>query len=107
MPRSASGSVFRPVVVRKVKGRRVSKRSAFYWVSYRDAHGEPKRHVLRLSNGMRVTDKDVARAELERIPRAGKNVVSTAMIFLIYPPHADAAMREPLRQACWEGGATF
>ncbi len=45
--------------------------------------------------------------ELERILRAGKNVVSTAMIFLIYPPHADAAMREPLREACREGGSTF
>lgn len=45
--------------------------------------------------------------ELERILRAGKNVVSTAMIFLIYPPHADPGMREPLEKACREGGATL
>lgn len=45
--------------------------------------------------------------ELERILRAGKNVVSTAMIFLIYPPHADPGMRESLEKACQEGGSTL
>ncbi len=45
--------------------------------------------------------------ELERILRAGKNVVSTAMIFLIYPPHADPKLREPLEKACHEGGTTL
>jgi hypothetical protein len=45
--------------------------------------------------------------ELERILRAGKNVVSTAMIFLIYPPHANPKMREPLEKACNEGGSTL
>lgn len=45
--------------------------------------------------------------ELERILRSGTNVVSTAMIFLVYPPHADTALREPLEKACREGGATL
>ena len=45
--------------------------------------------------------------ELERILAAGKNVVSTSMIFLIYPKHADASMREPLEKACKKGNSTF
>lgn len=35
--------------------------------SYHLSHAQEQRHVIRLANGMRVTDKDVARAELERI----------------------------------------
>jgi len=45
--------------------------------------------------------------ELERILASGKNVVSTAMIFLIYPKHADATLREPLEKACRAGGTTL
>ena len=45
--------------------------------------------------------------ELERILSAGVNVVSTAMIFLIYPPFASDRMREPLEKACEQGGSTF
>ncbi len=45
--------------------------------------------------------------ELARILAAGIDVVSSSMIFLIYPPHADAGMREPLAAACKEGGSTF
>ena len=45
--------------------------------------------------------------ELDRILRSGKNVVSTSMIFLIYPPHADTAMRDPLERACKAGNATL
>lgn len=45
--------------------------------------------------------------ELARILRAGKNVVSTAMIHLIYPPHANPKLREPLEQACEIGGTTL
>ena len=45
--------------------------------------------------------------ELERILSAGVNVVSTAMIYLIYPPFADAKLREPLEKACAEGRSTF
>jgi len=45
--------------------------------------------------------------ELERILSSGVNVVSTAMIYLIYPPFADSKMREPLEKACAEGQSTF
>jgi hypothetical protein len=45
--------------------------------------------------------------ELARILRAGKNVVSTAMIHLIYPPHANPKMRDPLEKACQIGGSTL
>jgi len=45
--------------------------------------------------------------ELERILSAGVNVVSTAMIFLVHPAHADASIREPLEKACAQGGATL
>jgi hypothetical protein len=45
--------------------------------------------------------------ELERILTAGVNVASTAMIFLVYPPFANAAMREPLEKACRLGGSSF
>jgi hypothetical protein len=45
--------------------------------------------------------------ELERILSSGKNVVSTAMIFLIYPKHASPSMRDPLEKACQIGGATL
>lgn len=45
--------------------------------------------------------------ELERILASGTNVVSTSMIFLIYPKFAEASMREPLEKACARGGATF
>lgn len=45
--------------------------------------------------------------ELERILASGTNVVSTSMIFLIYPKHADASMRDPLEKACQTGGSTL
>lgn len=45
--------------------------------------------------------------ELARILAAGMNVVSTSMIFLIYPKHANASMRDPLENACEQGGSTF
>jgi hypothetical protein len=45
--------------------------------------------------------------ELDRILRAGIDVVSTAMIYLIYPPFADASLRDPLEAACRAGGSTF
>lgn len=45
--------------------------------------------------------------ELERILSSGVNVVSTAMIYLIYPPFADARLRDPLEKACAEGRSTF
>ena len=45
--------------------------------------------------------------ELEHILTAGKNVVSCAMIYLVYPPHASVSMREPLEKACQAGGTTL
>lgn len=45
--------------------------------------------------------------ELERILASGANVVSTALIFLVHPPHAKAAMREPLAKACAAGHTTL
>lgn len=45
--------------------------------------------------------------ELERILASGANVVSTAMIFLIYPKHASPSMRDLLEKACQIGGTTL
>jgi len=45
--------------------------------------------------------------ELERILASGANVASTAMIFLIYPRFADAALREPLEKACETGRSSL
>ena len=45
--------------------------------------------------------------ELERILASGANVASTAMIFLVYPIFADAAMRDPLEKACQSGNSTL
>ncbi|MFK7897764.1 MAG: dihydrodipicolinate reductase [Myxococcota bacterium] len=44
--------------------------------------------------------------ELARILASGANVASTSMIYLIYPPFAQA-MGEPLENACKEGNTTF
>lgn len=44
---------------------------------------------------------------LARILASGTNVASTSLIYLIHPPFADAAMREPLEKACQEGGSSF
>lgn len=46
-------------------------------------------------------------ADLSRILRAGINVASTSLIYMIYPPHADANIREPLEQACRDGNSTL
>jgi hypothetical protein len=45
--------------------------------------------------------------ELGRILASGSNVASTAMIYLVNPSFADAAMREPLEKACQQGGSTL
>ena len=45
--------------------------------------------------------------ELERILSSGTNVVSTAMIFLIYPKHASDSLRGPLESACKAGNSTL
>jgi hypothetical protein len=46
-------------------------------------------------------------AELSRTLSAGINVLSTAMVFLIHPPAADASLREPLAEACEKGQSTL
>ncbi len=45
--------------------------------------------------------------DLATILSAGINVLSTAMIFLIYPPFAEASMREPLEKSALSGKATL
>lgn len=45
--------------------------------------------------------------DMARLLRAGIDVVGTSLIYLIYPPHAQADLREPLEEACREGKATL
>lgn len=45
--------------------------------------------------------------DMAKMLAAGINVLSTAMIFIIYPPFASASMREPLEQAAAAGNATL
>lgn len=61
--------------------------------------------VIYTANGeMRPTE---AVHDLQRILQAGINVVGIALIHLIYPPHAEAAIREPLEAACKAGDSTL
>ncbi len=48
-----------------------------------------------------------ALAELTAFLRVGTNVVATSLVWLVYPPHADAWLREPLAEACAAGGTTL
>jgi hypothetical protein len=48
-----------------------------------------------------------ALAELTAFLRAGTNVVATSLVWLVYPPHADAWLRDPLAEACAAGGSTL
>jgi len=61
--------------------------------------------VVYTANGENRPNEAIA--DMACILSAGINVVSSAMIFLIYPPHADPAMREPLEKACQAGGTTL
>ena len=45
--------------------------------------------------------------ELCRALASGKNVVNTALVFLVYPPFIDPGMRTVLKDACREGGSTL
>jgi hypothetical protein len=45
--------------------------------------------------------------ELCAFLRAGTNVVASSLVWLIYPPHADAWIRDPLAEACRAGGTTL
>jgi hypothetical protein len=61
--------------------------------------------VVYNANGeMRPND---AVTDMARILSAGINVAATSLIYMIYPPHADASMREPLAQACRDGNSTL
>jgi hypothetical protein len=53
------------------------------------------------------TRPDVALEELTRFLMAGTNVVGTSLVWLVYPPHADAWLRDPLERACVEGNSTM
>ena len=43
-------------------------------------------------------------ADMARILASGKNIVSSSVVPLVYPPHVDPAMRAPLEDACATGG---
>lgn len=45
--------------------------------------------------------------EMSRVLRRGIDVLSTALVWLIHPPAAEAAIREPLEVACKEGQSTL
>jgi 2,4-diaminopentanoate dehydrogenase len=45
--------------------------------------------------------------EVTAFLRAGTNVVSNSFVWLVYPPHADAWLRDPIEAACAEGGTTM
>jgi len=45
--------------------------------------------------------------ELTAFLGAGTNVVASSLVWLVYPPHADAWLREPLEAACVRGGSTM
>jgi 4-hydroxy-tetrahydrodipicolinate reductase len=46
-------------------------------------------------------------ADMCRILESGLNVVSSSVVPLVYPPAADASLREPLEAACKAGNSTF
>lgn len=50
---------------------------------------------------------EAAVADMARILRAGIDVVGIALIYLVYPPHGNPALREPLEAACAAGGSTL
>lgn len=48
-----------------------------------------------------------ALAEVTAFLAAGTNVVGTSLVWLVYPPHADAWLREPIEAACAAGNTTM
>jgi len=72
MAATAKGCAFRPT-------KRAGRKTRFYWVKYRDAQGNEKRHVLKLLNGDGVTDKSVAehllREILNRVEREAAGLI--------------------------------
>ena len=53
------------------------------------------------------TRPEGALEELTAFLTAGTNVVGTSLVWLVYPPHADAWLRDPLERACAEGNSTM
>ncbi len=53
------------------------------------------------------TRPDAALAEITAFLAAGTNVVGTSLFWLVYPPHADAWLRDPIEAACAAGGTTM
>src|SRR5688572_26739271 len=49
---------------------------------------------------------DDAVADMARILRSGKDVLSTSVVSLVYPPHAEPKHVAELEAACAEGGTT-
>jgi 4-hydroxy-tetrahydrodipicolinate reductase len=46
-------------------------------------------------------------ADIARILRSGKNVVSSSVVALVWPLHVDPAMRAPVEDACRDGRVSF
>ena len=65
--RASRGCVFRPVVTRTRNGKKVRRRSGFYWAKYRGLDGRVVRHALKLPNGQGIRDKSVAQTELQQL----------------------------------------
>jgi hypothetical protein len=61
--------------------------------------------VVYTANG-ELRPKDAVE-DMARLLKAGIDVVGNALIYLIYPPHAKPEYREPLEEACREGGTTL
>jgi 4-hydroxy-tetrahydrodipicolinate reductase len=45
-------------------------------------------------------------ADMARICASGKNVVSSSVVPLVYPPHVEPQMRRPLEEACAKAGVS-
>ena len=45
-------------------------------------------------------------ADMARIAASGKNVVSSSVVPLVYPPHVAPTMRKPLEDACRDAGVS-
>ncbi len=45
-------------------------------------------------------------ADMARIARSGKNLVSSSVVAMVWPEHVDPAMRGPLQDACREAGVS-
>ncbi len=45
--------------------------------------------------------------DIVKILRSGKNVVSSSLVPMIFPPSAPAEMRDPIEAACRDGGVSF